>query len=418
MTPRQRAHRATTAQLRAVYPFMAQPETGAGGVHMGIDLCGGGGAFLYDPWSLYGRGLTNPGAIVMGEVGEGKSALVKTYVLRQLAHGRRAVVLSVKAGEIDRLCEVAGGAPIRLEPGGRVRLNPLDPRVGGCGDLQRLRLDQLELLTAIASAALERELSPVERTACQLALDEAASSTDEPTLPAVIAALLRPTRAAASAVAMPPQRLADESRDVALELRRLCQGDLRGMFDGPTAGTIALHDRLVAFDLSAVYASPALAILMTCTAAWLHRSLVRPDATKRILVVDEAWAILRNLAVARWLAASWKLARTYGVQCIAVIHRLSDLSTAGGTDSEQVRLARGLLADSETRVIHSLRPEEVDATRELLDLTEAEAAVIRVLPRGTALWKVGDRSVVVEHRLSALERWVVDTDTRMREAPP
>lgn len=409
-------HRVTTAHLRAAYPFMADGGVGVGGAYIGTDLCGGGGSFTYDPWMLYGRGLTGPGMLVMGELGEGKSALVKSYVLRQLAGGRRAVVLSVKRGENDRLCEAAGVRPIRLEPGGRVRLNPLDPRVGDPDrPRERIALDQLSVLHAIAESALGRDLTPVERAACHLALEEAAQASSEPVLPGVIDALLRPSAFAASSVGLTPDRLADESRAAALELRRLCVGDLSGMFDGPTTGEIDLEAELVALDLSAVYGSAALGILMACAASWLHRALARPDVVRRILVVDEAWAILRNLGVARWLAASWKLARTYGVQCIAVIHRLSDLTAAGTADSEQVRLARGLLSDSETRVIHSLRPEEVQETRDLLDLTDAEAAVVSVLPRGTALWKVGQRSVVVQHRLSDLERWVVDTDARMRE---
>jgi len=38
------------------------------------------------------------------------------------------------------------------------------------------------------------------------------------------------------------------------------------------------------------------------------------------------------------------------------------------------------------------------------------------LPRGVALWKVGDRSFLVQHRLSPMEHTLVDTDGRMRSA--
>jgi len=231
-------------------------------------------------------------------------------------------------------------------------------------------------------------------------------------VPDVVAALLRPSAEAAESIAMRRDQLAEQSRAAALELRRLCDGDLRGMFDGPTTGGLDLEAPLVSLDLSAVYASSALGVLMACAAAWLHRAVTRPGAGHRILVVDEAWAILRNLGVARWLAASWKLARAHGVQCIAVTHRLSDLTAAGDAGSEQVQLARGLLADSETRVIHSLRSEEVEATRTLLGLTDAEDQVIASLPRGYALWKVGQHSAVVEHRYSAQEQWIVQTETR------
>lgn len=407
---RQPAHRATTATLRAAYPFMAEDGLGSRGIYIGTDLCGGGGSFVYDPWELNGCALTGPGMIVLGELGEGKSAIVKAYVHRQIAMGRRAVMLSVKPGENDRLCEAVGVRAIRLEPGGAVRLNPLDPAVAGPDAApERVALDQLGVLQAIAAASLGRDLTPVERAACELALAEVAAQTPEPVIPEVVAAMLRPTVDAADRIAMRRDQLAEQSRCAALELRRLCHGDLRGMFDGPTTGGIDLEAPLVSLDLSAVYSSSALGVLMACAAAWLHRAATRPDAGNRILVVDEAWAILRDLAVARWLAASWKLARAHGVQCIAVTHRLSDLTSAGDAGSEKVQLARGLLADSETRVVHSLRPEEIQATKELLSLTAAEADVVATLPRGCALWKVGEHSVVVEHRYSSLERWVVAT---------
>ena len=407
---RQPAHRATTATLRAAYPFMAEDGLGSRGVYIGTDLCGGGGSFVYDPWELTGRALTGPGMIVLGELGEGKSAIVKAYVHRQLAMGRRAVMLSVKPGENDRLCAAAGVVPIRLEPGGAVRLNPLDPAVAGPqASPERITLDQLAVLQAITEASLGRTLTPVERAACELALAAVAATRAEPVVPDVVAAMLRPSAEAADRIAMRQDQLAEQSRAAALELRRLCDGDLRGMFDGPTTGGIDLEAPLVSLDLSAVYSSSALGVLMACAAAWLHRAVTRSDAARRILVVDEAWAILRNLGVARWLAASWKLARAHGVHCIAVTHRLTDLTAAGDADSEQVQLARGMLADSETRVFHSLRPEEVEATRTLLSLTNSEAEVISSLPRGSALWRVGQRTSVVQHGYSSRERWLIAT---------
>jgi len=81
------------------------------------------------------------------------------------------------------------------------------------------------------------------------------------------------------------------------------------------------------------------------------------------------------------------------------------LTAPGDLGSEQEPPSRRLLA----RVIHSLRPEEVRATQALLSLTDAEAEVIRTLPRGFALWKVGQHSAVVEHRYSSPERWIVAT---------
>jgi hypothetical protein len=122
--------------------------------------------------------------------------------------------------------------------------------------------------------------------------------------------------------------------------------------------------------------------------------------------------------VARWLQASWKLSRAYGVANIAVLHRLSDLGSVGSAGSEQVGLAQGLLADSETRVVYGQSPGEAEASRELLGLTTTEAGLLSQLGRGVALWKVGQRSFLVRHRLGPSERDLVDTDAAMAARGP
>ena len=114
------------------------------------------------------------------------------------------------------------------------------------------------------------------------------------------------------------------------------------------------------------------------------------------------------------LRASWKLTRATAVQNIAVLHRLSGLEAAGGRDSEPVRLARGLLSDSETKVIFRQAPGELALVRELCQLSERETAIVAGLSKGSALWKVGQRSFQVEHCLSAWEREITYTDERMR----
>ncbi len=103
---------------------------------------------------------------------------------------------------------------------------------------------------------------------------------------------------------------------------------------------------------------------------------------------------------------------------VLVMHRLSDLGAAGSAGSHQVRLAEGLMADTETRVVYGQPPSEVDHARELLGLSDTEAKLLPHLPRGQALWKVGTRSFLVDHRLSEAEAALVNTDGRMKAGNP
>ena len=432
LSPRVPAHVATTRHLCAAYPLVTEAGLGHEGVLIGRDILGG--SFVYDPFVLYRQGVvTNPNAVVLGQIGRGKSSFVKSYLWRQAVFGRHAWVVDPK-GEYGPLAEAWGVQPVALRPGGDVRLNPLDtdeetdghpaptPATTPAptpGDDTRRRRRRVVLTSSLAVACLGRDLMPRERAAVEAALAEATDRAHRtgmaPTLPQVVDALLDPGFEASLALRTSRADLLEDGRDVALELRRLVHGDLCGMFDGPTTPGLRLEGPLVVLDLSAVYHSPALGVLMACAAAWLQSAVRAQHRNRIIVVVDEAWAILSNLGVARWLQTSWKMSRANGVANMAVLHRLSDLRSVGTVGSEQVSLAEGLLSDSETRVVYAQSPGEVALTAELLGLTTTEAELVTQLRRGTALWKVGRRSFLVEHRLASGEQWLTDTDQAMAE---
>jgi hypothetical protein len=415
-------HEATTAQLGAAYPFAASLPLPVGRVLVGRDLAGG--PFAHDPFELYASGaLTNPNITVLGQIGRGKSALVKTYLLRQAAFGRRIAVLDPK-GEYESLALALGTVPIKLSPRGGTRINPLEAACSGAdvseGDrlaLANIRLQRLTLLAALAEATLHRRLSPIERLAVELALDACSRFGPSPTLGQVVAEVLSPGHDAASAAGATPGALAADGRDVGLELRRLVLGDLAGMFDGTTTGVGTASADALVVDLSDVYHSEALPALMVCAASWLQSMTSggggAGPAPGTVFVVDEAWAVLSEVAVGRYLRSSWKLARARGLANIAVCHRASDLASAGAHGSEEVRLAEGLLADSETVVCYAQPASELGTLAGLLGCSVDEIEYLPRLARGVALWRVGDRRFLVEHLLSSAESAVVDTDARL-----
>ena len=144
-------HRVSTAHLQAAYPFVAEGGLGGAGVYIGREVLGG--AFCYDPWTLYAQGvLTNPNMLVAGQVGRGKSAFVKTYLYRQQVFGRRSFIIDPK-GEYGPLAHAAGTTPVKIGPGLPVRLNPLDPGPAP-GPPEEVARRRLSLLTSLAAASL------------------------------------------------------------------------------------------------------------------------------------------------------------------------------------------------------------------------------------------------------------------------
>ena len=237
-------------------------------------------------------------------------------------------------------------------------------------------------------------------------------------MPDVVDVFVHPNGEMADALAMEVGEIANAVRPMAFAVDQLCSGNLKGMFDGPTTPGLDLDAPLVVLNLRAVLNThtTALGILMTCATAWLQAQIEADTderSAKRIVVVDEAWRILSSLGIGEWLQQSFKLSRGLGTQNVVVMHRLSDLRAAGAEGSREVRLAEGLLADAETKVVYAQPPDQLPQARELLGLTDTEAELLPHLRRGWALWKVGQRSFLVQHRLSSHERAIVDTDARM-----
>jgi type IV secretory pathway VirB4 component len=403
------AHRCTTRHAQAIYPFIAAGGLGGRGVFVGRDATGG--AFCYDPWVLYGEGvLDDPNAIVLGKLGQGKSALVKTLLWRMLLFGRRAFVLDIKR-EYGPLCRAVGVEPISLVPGGGVRLNPLASRPEEHA--------QLELLRAVTVTALGEPLTQVEAAALREALRVVrARAAGEPTLPEIAAALFAPVAEMAEPLCTTRAQLAADARRAALALQDLCEGPLRGMFDGPTTPGLDLDAKLLVLDLHAVRDSPAVGILMACASAWMSALLARlgerPGRERLINVADESWKIVQHTGLGEWFQANFKLARQFGVMNLVVLHKLADLQAAGDAGSRASRIAEGLIADASTRIVYHQDESQVPLTRTLLGLSESESQLIAMLSPGQALWRVGSRSFVVQHHRSRLEARLTNTDTGMR----
>jgi hypothetical protein len=416
----------TTAQAEAVLLASAEPSLGPRGVLIGKELFSGQG-FVYDPFVLYGDDLPGPNVLVAGNVGMGKSLGEKTYALRQIRFGRQIAVLDSKdqqgEGEWAPLCRALGVTPVRFSRTNGARINPLDPRIlrgrtDRNDDLTDDAVGQDALLRAIAEVALGRRLTPEEgyalREAHTQVLGQPRGQGQQPTLPDVIAALFHPAEHAAERAQTSVGRLIEDGRKVALELDRMCRGDLRGLVDGPTSMDVDLRASLIVFDLSALDAeSDALPVVMSIIGTFLQSAWVRPDGRKRIFIVEEGWHVIGNLSTARLFRRLWKLARGLGLQNIAVVHRLSDI-LAGADDDLRAAVA-ALLKEAQTRKLYRQDTSETAALSRELGLTTAAVRQIPHLPRGCALWQVGSRVRVVQNVMTEYERDLVLTDTAMTD---
>ncbi|SEM38890.1 ATP-binding protein [Streptacidiphilus jiangxiensis] len=405
--------RTSTGQAQAVYLPTAAPGLGDSGVIIGREVYSGKG-YVYDPFQLYGQQLPAPHWLVLGESGNGKSALEKTYVLRQLRfRDRQVVVLDAQGedgvGEWNLIARALGITPIRLDPmaalDGGVKLNPLDPSITLNG--------QLALLRTIIEVAMGRGLEERAGFALKAAHAHVIATVTErqPVLGDIIDSLRSPNTDSIDALGVSLEEIQTWGLDVALVLDRLVDGDLCGMFDGPTTTGIDLDAPLIVFDLSHIDRnSIAMPILMAIVGVWLEHTWIRPDRKKRIFLVEEAWHIINSPFVAQLFQRLLKFGRRLGLSFIAVVHHLSDV-----VDGAAAKEASAILKMASTRTIYMQKADEARATGRVLGLPRWAVEIIPTLSPGIAVWDVNGNVQVVKHIITEHERPLVYTDRAMTE---
>jgi hypothetical protein len=404
-------HQDTSATLAGAYPFLAEGGMGSAGVFVGQDLYSGG-SFVYDPWELYRQGvITAPNIVLAGIVGAGKSSLAKSLYTRSIPFGRRVYVPGDPKGEHTAIAEAVGGKAIILGHGMANRLNPLDEgyRPTGLTDAQwgaQVASRRRDLIGALAETILDRVLSPLEHTAIDVALTAAVASTTVPILPTVVDRILNPDKGEDA-------RLAEDGRILGHGLRRLVSGDLAGLFDGPSTVQFDPSLPMISLDLSRVAENSALiSVLMTCSSAWMESALLDPAGGQRWVIYDEAWRLMQFPALLRRMDGQWRLARHLGIANMLIFHKLTDLDNVGDQGTAMHALASSLLANAETRIIYRQEADQLGSTAKTLGLTGTERDLLPGLGLGQGLWRIKERSFVVQHQLHPNELAAFDTSSR------
>jgi len=370
-----------TAALAAAFPFtspdLPKPSTvdregrpAAGPVLYGTNTYSAG-VVVWDRWSA-----DNHNSITLARSGAGKSYFTKLDLLRNLYHGVAGYVIDPE-NEYIPLTRHVGGTVIALGAPG-VRLNPLDlPTTNPQPDaLARRGL----FLHTLIGVLLGRTLSPQAAAALDRAVTAAyhhAGITSDP----------RTWRRPAPLLCDVTDALTGDTDPVgaalASYLAPYTTGTFRGLFDGPSTATPDGH--LVTFTLRDTPDEmlPA-ATLLALDAVWRNVATA-PTGTRSLVVVDEAWLLLRTGAGADWLYKLAKRARKYAAGLALVTQDVSDMLS---TD-----LGRAVAANAATQVLLRQAPQAIEQVCDAFDLTAGERAVLLAARRGDGLLVAGRHRV-------------------------
>jgi hypothetical protein len=404
---------------------------------MGFNVLSGG-TFYCDPMTWIGDDsipVTNPNAFLFGRPGRGKSALVKAFLLRMIRFGYRSLVLGDVKDEYELISRALGVEPFRIGPGLPGRINPLDagPLASGWERLDRAETLRRSAVIAHRWLGLIRGLvgsqdvrfTPTEsRVVAHVLRDLTGWNTGQTklahvTIPMVWHALDSPSRSLVEACRYgSEQDFFGHTRPLRDALGALCEGELAGLFDGPSTFQPNWQAPIQTLSLSSLHTDgneAAVGIALMCLNSWGQgiRELAEPG-DRRIVLRDEAWMQTRlGVEAVKTLDSNLRLSRSAGDIQLVTYHKPSDPLSAGDSGSQAAQIAKDLLHLADVRILMGQDEEVAVELGHLLGLTEMQQAIVTgwaMQGKGRALWMVGDRSFKVQTVLTPLERRLTFTN--------
>lgn len=366
-------------------PLPGEPAA-AGGMLYGLNP-DSNGVVWWDRWAQH-----NANSVIIARSGAGKSYFIKLEVLRSLEDKIHVAVIDPE-NEYTRLSAAVGGSTIDLGMPG-VRLNPLDIPPGDRRDdaLTRRAL----FVHTLVSVLIGQTPPPGERAALDKAITAAyatAGISNDPATWRHQAPLLRDVATALEA------QPGEAGPTLAARLTPWTTGSFREMFDGPT--TTVPSGQLIVWSTRALPDElRAPGMLLALDAIW--RDVDSPPArsapVRRLVVVDEAWTLLRGEAGAGFLFKLSKAARKRGAGLSVITQDAADLL---GSD-----LGQAVIANAATQILMRQAPQAIEAVADAFGLTAGEARILLAAKRGEGLLLAGTHRVSFqsvaskkEHRL-------------------
>jgi len=374
-----------TAALAAAYPFALSELTTTTGVLYGT-AAKGAGLVCWDRFSC-----DNYNSVILARSGAGKSYLAKLEALRSLHQGIEVAVVDPE-DEYRRLAEAVGGAYVHLGAPG-VRVNPFDL---GPGPEPLVR--QALFVHTLVAVLLGEPVGPAAKPALDRAILAAYGSvgiTSDPRTHARPAPVLADLTAALEADSDPA------AQALAGRLAPFTTGTHRGLFDGPT--TVRPEGHLVVFSLRDLPDElRAGGTLLTLDAIWRQVADPARRRRRRLVIVDEAWLLMRDPEGAKFLYRAAKSARKHWCGLAVVTQDAADLLGSP--------LGMAVVANAATQILLRQAPQAIDVLAEAFGLSDGERAWLLGAAQGDGLLASGAERVAFHVIASPAEHRLVTSD--------
>ena len=375
-----------SSPLSSIFPFVSFDLTSDRGILYGVNRHNSG-LILFDRFSL-----ENYNSVVFAKSGSGKSYAMKLEILRTLMFDTEVIVIDPER-EYEYLAEAAGGRYFNISLSSANHINPFDlpiPREDESpGDVLRSNIISLVGLFRIMLGGL----SPEEDAIIDRAITETYALKD-----------ITPDSDFAN---IEPPLLSDfemvlagleGSESLVQRLNKYTKGTWAGFINRPT--NVDINKKFVVFSVRDME-DELKPVAMYIVTHFIWNS-VRKTLKKRLLVIDEAWWMMKAEDTASFLFGIAKRGRKYYLGLATITQDVSDfLNSPYGIP---------MITNSSIQLLLKQSPTSVDLVQETFKLSDEEKYLLLESDVGEGIFFAGLKHVAIKIIASYTEDQIITSD--------
>ena len=395
-----------TSAISTSFPFTSADLTQEKGILYGVNLHNNG-LVIFDRFTL-----ENANLVVFAKSGAGKSFAVKLEAVRSMMMGSEIVIIDPE-NEYQKLCDAVGGSYVRLSLNSDVRINPFDlPKVidsEDASDALRANLVTLHGLFRLMLGGTQSgpggqtvaALTPSEEADLDQALidtyaragitsDPLTHQSTPPTIVNLYDTLLH---------------MGGSGPQLAQRLRKYSTGTFAGIFSQQS--NIDINNQMVVFNIRDLEDElRPVAMYIVLNHIW---NIVRAKQKRRLLIVDEAWQLMKYDDSANFLFSLAKRARKYWLGLTTITQDVEDFMGS--------KMGRAVVSNSSIQLLLKQHSSAVDVLSDVFKLTEEERKRLANFPVGQGLFFAGQNHVHIQIYASPTETGLVSTTPKEDKRP-
>ena len=374
-----------SSPVSSFFPFVSANLTSDEGILYGINRHNST-LIIFDRFSL-----ENANMVIFAKSGAGKSYANKLEALRHLMTGTDVMIIDPE-NEYKNLAGAVGGSFFNISLTSSDNINPFDiPTVPPDESPGEVLKSHIVNLTGLVKIMLG-EIKPEEEALLDQAISEtyaAKDITSDKDFSKITPPLLEDLQTVLESM--------EGGREVAQRLYKFTKGSFAGFTNRHT--NIDTKNRLIVFsirDLEEELRPVAMFIILNFI--W---NLIRAEFKKRILIIDEAWWMMKNEAGALFLFGLVKRARKYFLGVTTITQDVEDfLGSPYG---------RPIITNSSLQLLLKQAPAMIDMIQKTFNLTNSEKMLLLEADIGQGLFFAGPNHVAIQIIASYYENEIITT---------